>query len=102
MTASADPATTHHHWLESTVVLVLAFVLLFAGLLHSPSLVLASTNNSAGDVDDFHVYVQFNRRCEWRPRMEFCYWVKTAPRSSHGAKRTRQLIDWGDCAHEAK
>jgi hypothetical protein len=85
MTASGNTGDTHQHWLESTDIVALAFVILFAVLLlHSATPVLASTNNSAGDFDAFHVYAQFDRRCEWRPRMEFCYWVKT------GTKITRR------------
>jgi hypothetical protein len=90
MTASADTGNTNQHWLESTDILALAFVILFAVLLlHSATPILASTNNSAGDVDAFHVYAQLDRRCEWRARMEFCYWVKTGTRSRRSASSRR-------------
>jgi hypothetical protein len=55
----------------------LALAVLVAGLLHSTTLVLASTNNSAGDIGVFRVYIQFERRCEWGPKIEHCDWVKT-------------------------
>ncbi len=55
-----------------------ALAVLAACLLPPAPLVLEPVHKSAADVLDApQVEAPSYRRCEWQPRLEHCYWVKT-------------------------